>query len=228
MKNSSIYDNVCINKKNGLQTGSKAFIFQESDFYNSKKSCDQEFDPSKNEYKNHQFIQRKDWINPYGEKKCYYTRWDYSRDAKDNTFESINEFRIYNTEFCKKLKENKNLQYKYLSTPQESMYDSNDLEAYPDTTGDIQLDENQQVHLYGIPGQKHFEPVWPVIAKGAIGAVLLVNAGHPDWQKDTLYLLQAFRDLVENGSVVVAANRIDDSQMQQLSALLAEHECFCG
>ena len=47
--------------------------------------------------------------------------------------------------------------------------------------GFIQLDENQQVHLYGIPGQKHFEPVWPVIAKGAIGAVLLVNAGHPDW-----------------------------------------------
>ncbi|MAK90624.1 MAG: GTP-binding protein [Oleibacter sp.] len=92
--------------------------------------------------------------------------------------------------------------------------------------GFIQLDENQQVHLYGIPGQKHFAPVWPVIAKGAIGAVLLVNAGHPDWQKDTLYLLQAFRDLVENGSVVVAANRIDDSQMQQLSALLAEHECF--
>ncbi|MAD47408.1 MAG: GTP-binding protein [Oceanospirillaceae bacterium] len=92
--------------------------------------------------------------------------------------------------------------------------------------GSIQLDDNQQIHLYGIPGQKHFEPVWPVIAKGAIGAILLVNASHPDWQNDTLYLLQAFRAQVASGSVVVAANRTDDAQLQQLQQILTSHQYY--
>ncbi|WP_221799239.1 GTP-binding protein [Oceanobacter mangrovi] len=88
--------------------------------------------------------------------------------------------------------------------------------------GAIQLDDEQLVHLYGIPGQKHFEAVWPVIAKGAIGAILLVNASQPDWQNDMLYFLNAFPQLVTSGSLVVAINRGSDQQQLQILELLSQ------
>lgn len=92
--------------------------------------------------------------------------------------------------------------------------------------GAIQLDDNQRIHLYGIPGQKHFEPVWPVVAKGAIGAILLVNASQPNWQQDTLYFIKAFDMLAKSNSILVAANRITDEQHDELAELL-DQQGYC-
>jgi uncharacterized protein len=88
--------------------------------------------------------------------------------------------------------------------------------------GFIELEDGQPVHLYGIPGQRHFEPVWPIVAKGAIGALLLANVSQPDWQSELLYFVNAFADLSSSGRMVVALNRCQPADVQETLAWLTE------
>jgi len=88
--------------------------------------------------------------------------------------------------------------------------------------GAIQLDDIQRIHLYGIPGQKHFAPMWPTVATGAIGAVLLINAEHPDWKEDIVFFLNAFDDLAKTNSILIAGNRITSAQLADLERLVSE------
>ena len=76
--------------------------------------------------------------------------------------------------------------------------------------GEVALEEEGKLLLFGIPGQRHFEFIWPIVAKGALGAVLLVDASHPDWQDDFQFFVSKFSDLVSTGALVVGINRAND------------------
>ena len=41
--------------------------------------------------------------------------------------------------------------------------------------GEVTLDNNLVIGLYGTPGQQRFDFIWSVICKGAIGAVILID-----------------------------------------------------
>ena len=41
--------------------------------------------------------------------------------------------------------------------------------------GELYLDENTQIGLYGTPGQQRFDFIWDVINEGAIGTIILID-----------------------------------------------------
>lgn len=42
--------------------------------------------------------------------------------------------------------------------------------------GLLKLEENLEIHLYGLPGQERFSFIWEILKKGAIGFVYLIPA----------------------------------------------------
>jgi hypothetical protein len=75
--------------------------------------------------------------------------------------------------------------------------------------GEIGLDREDKVRLYGIPGQRRFNFMWSILKKRAKGMVLLVNSDAPDPIAEMLEFIDEFRELYDRGGVVVGVSRAD-------------------
>lgn len=86
--------------------------------------------------------------------------------------------------------------------------------------GRINLSDGDDVHLYGIPGQVHFNFVWPVVARGALGAILLIDCSQKNWLDSLDLFLENFDTLLARGSIVIALNRADNKNIQDCFTFL--------
>ncbi|MEP6480841.1 MAG: ATP/GTP-binding protein [Rhodoglobus sp.] len=84
--------------------------------------------------------------------------------------------------------------------------------------GEILLDGEEKIRLYGIPGQRRFDFMWAILKKRAQGMVLLVNNDAPDPIGEMLTYLDDFRELYDRGGVVVGVSRSDVSSEPSLAA----------
>ena len=89
-----------------------------------------------------------------------------------------------------------------------------DLVDKPTTTvaldyGEITLDGDEKVRLYGIPGQRRFSFMWSILKERAEGMVLLVNSDGPDPVAEMLEYIDDFKDLYNRGGIVVGISRAD-------------------
>lgn len=75
--------------------------------------------------------------------------------------------------------------------------------------GEILIDGQEKVRLYGIPGQKRFSFMWSILKERAKGMVLLVNTDAPDPIEEMLFYLEEFGELYDRGGVVVGVTRSD-------------------
>jgi signal recognition particle receptor subunit beta len=75
--------------------------------------------------------------------------------------------------------------------------------------GEILIDGEEKVRLYGIPGQKRFDFMWAILKKRAKGMILLVNSDAPDPIGQMLSFIEDFRELYDRGGVVVGVSRAD-------------------
>lgn len=75
--------------------------------------------------------------------------------------------------------------------------------------GELTLDTGERLRLYGSPGQKRFEFMWPLLAEGALGVVVLIDNSRPDPFADLDDYLGAFATQIGDGRVVVAVGRLD-------------------
>lgn len=75
--------------------------------------------------------------------------------------------------------------------------------------GEILIDGEEKVRLYGIPGQKRFDFMWSILKTRAKGMILLVNNDAPDPIAEMLYFIEEFRELYDRGGVVVGISRSD-------------------
>ena len=75
--------------------------------------------------------------------------------------------------------------------------------------GEIGLNDEEKVRLYGIPGQRRFDFMWSILRERAEGMVLLINNDAPDPIAAMLEFLDEFTDLYERGGVVVGVSRTD-------------------
>ncbi|MEG0483267.1 GTP-binding protein [Acinetobacter piscicola] len=80
--------------------------------------------------------------------------------------------------------------------------------------GEIKLDDEVAVGLYGTPGQDRFDFVWSVICKGAIGAVVLIDHSQKDAIEDLKFYFQAFKEYVNN--IVVGVTHVDEDPQHLL------------
>lgn len=78
--------------------------------------------------------------------------------------------------------------------------------------GELDLGEGEVLRIYGTPGQERFSFMWPVLARGAIGIIYLIDCSRPEPLADLENFIDAFGSTADNVASVVALNRIPEDQ----------------
>jgi uncharacterized protein len=77
--------------------------------------------------------------------------------------------------------------------------------------GEVQLAGGDRLRLYGTPGQKRFNVMWTILAKGALGVVILIDMTRPDPVADLREYLNDFSELIKESSCVIGVGRSDEN-----------------
>jgi uncharacterized protein len=74
--------------------------------------------------------------------------------------------------------------------------------------GEITLEDDIKVGLYGTPGQERFNFIWSVVCKGALGTILLIDHSIDDPIKALEEYLESFKDISNN--IIIGITHIDE------------------
>lgn len=74
--------------------------------------------------------------------------------------------------------------------------------------GELTLADDDVLRLYGVPGQDRFEFIWPLIADGAMGVVILVDNSLPDPLATLDGYVTSFADLIGDVPAIVGVTRL--------------------
>lgn len=89
----------------------------------------------------------------------------------------------------------------------------------------IALDDGEMLHVYGVPGQRYLDFMWPMVCDGALGVIVLLNAGEADALPTALELLGEFSRIAPQASLAVGVTRVDlhpEFQLPELRNGLAD------
>lgn len=75
--------------------------------------------------------------------------------------------------------------------------------------GELTLAGGEKLRLYGTPGQHRFDFMWGILARGALGLVILVDNSQPDPLGDLDAYVEGFRDLIQRQACVVGIGRME-------------------
>ena len=90
--------------------------------------------------------------------------------------------------------------------------------------GEIALEGGDRIRLYGTPGQQRFSFMWRILAKGALGLILLIDSSSKTPLQDMERFIDAFGELAGNCAVVIGITHCDlaaGPAMSDYSAILA-------
>lgn len=87
--------------------------------------------------------------------------------------------------------------------------------------GVVRLDGDDEVHLYGTPGQDRFDFMWEILQEGALGLVVLIDAASTDPLGDLRHFIEAYRDFVAERAVAVGVTRTDVAPGPGIDAVAA-------
>jgi uncharacterized protein len=90
--------------------------------------------------------------------------------------------------------------------------------------GEIVLDTEDKIRMYGIPGQKRFDFMWNILKQRAEGMILLVNNDAADPIAEMLAFIEDFRELYDRGGVIVGVSRSDISPVPTVADYAAALE----
>lgn len=74
--------------------------------------------------------------------------------------------------------------------------------------GEIVLDDQLKIGLYGTPGQDRFDFIWAVICSGALGVVLMIDHSAPNPIADLEHFVEFFSQHSKN--IVIAVSHVDE------------------
>ncbi|CAJ25836.1 conserved hypothetical protein [Xanthomonas euvesicatoria pv. vesicatoria str. 85-10] len=74
----------------------------------------------------------------------------------------------------------------------------------------IELEDGELLHVYGVPGQKYLDFMWPLVCDGALGVIVLTNARDPQMLTATLELLREFSQIAPEASLAVGITMTDE------------------
>lgn len=75
--------------------------------------------------------------------------------------------------------------------------------------GEIRLDGDDVIRLYGTPGQRRFDFMWQLLIEGAMGLVILIDNSRADPLGDLDMYLQNFHGLIRDTGAVVGVTRTE-------------------
>lgn len=81
--------------------------------------------------------------------------------------------------------------------------------------GEISIGSDIKIGLYGTPGQTRFQFMWPLIAKGALGIILLIDHTSDDSLDDLKQYLTAFGQQGEQ-EFVIGITHVDEKRDKSL------------
>ncbi|WP_201598083.1 GTP-binding protein [Psychrobacter fulvigenes] len=74
--------------------------------------------------------------------------------------------------------------------------------------GELTFDDATGIGLYGTPGQERFDFIWPILAQGALGVIILIDHSAADPVQDMATYLDKF-DKIYQGRIIVGVSQID-------------------
>lgn len=75
--------------------------------------------------------------------------------------------------------------------------------------GEFTLEGEEKVRLVATPGQMRFDFMWSILARGALGVIVLVDNSRPDPLADLRAYLEHFTGLARSARVVVGVSRTE-------------------
>lgn len=78
--------------------------------------------------------------------------------------------------------------------------------------GMIKLDDGENIHLYGTPGQERFNFMWDILVNNAIGIVILVDSANTDPLGDLSFFLKSFESFIKANPIAIGITRTDIGQ----------------
>lgn len=85
--------------------------------------------------------------------------------------------------------------------------------------GELDLGEGDTLRLYGTPGQERFSFMWPILARGALGIVYLVDASRGSIIDDLDEFLDAFGEQTWHIPSVIGLNKCDAQTSLSVTAI---------
>lgn len=88
---------------------------------------------------------------------------------------------------------------------------------------EIGLDGDERLRIYGTPGQRRFRYMWEILADGALGFIILVDATRQDPAGDMEIYLDNFAPFLEKSGAVIGITKqsADDDAASALAERLA-------
>lgn len=96
--------------------------------------------------------------------------------------------------------------------------------------GELTLDNGEKLRLYGTPGQQRFDFMWTILARGALGLIVLIDNSQPDPLADLDTYLRGFAQLIEDTACVIAVGRTEthpEPDMEQFASRMSERGVLC-
>lgn len=90
--------------------------------------------------------------------------------------------------------------------------------------GELTLSEGETLRLYGTPGQQRFDFMWKILARGALGVVILVDNSRPDPLADLDIYLDGFAGLINEAACVVGICRTETHPIPDVDSFAARME----
>lgn len=81
--------------------------------------------------------------------------------------------------------------------------------------GEVTLDDGVKIGLYGTPGQSRFDFIWPVICRGAIGAIVLIDHNIENPIQELENYLEVFQNYTDN--IAIGITHVDLASEQPTS-----------
>ena len=75
--------------------------------------------------------------------------------------------------------------------------------------GMLSLDNGDRIRLFGTPGQARFDFLWKILARKALGLVILTDNSRPDPLADLAVYLDGFADSLDTLPCVIGVGRLD-------------------
>jgi signal recognition particle receptor subunit beta len=77
--------------------------------------------------------------------------------------------------------------------------------------GELTLDDDTKLYLYGTPGQRRFDFMSHILTKGALGLVILIDNSHPSPLEELDYYLNLNAEFLLNNPAVIGITHFDKS-----------------
>ncbi|MCB1020503.1 MAG: ATP/GTP-binding protein [Bryobacterales bacterium] len=77
--------------------------------------------------------------------------------------------------------------------------------------GQVTLDGGESLRLYGAPGQDRFNAMWEILARGALGVVILIDHSSDRSPEDLRFFLDVFDEQIRSAAAVIGLTHMDEA-----------------